>query len=236
MPDESMLSRGAVWARIRVMIVPKDLWREVKEVEIWVEVCSIPELDAVGSWSIELHTEGKAPAPLGAHEALESVSVLPKESYYNDVAFHSAAALTHIKSRCVTMKGNRFSKAVRLSEAVAFVAGDKARVEVHVYRDAGIGRVVKPSIRIFEEEQSLGRRAPAWRPHLAQAPAVPPAPTVGATVGLTILGGGMAWLGIRTALQKDGALSAVGWGVGAVGGLLGFWGLARLASLATARR
>jgi hypothetical protein len=172
-----MIADGAVWARIGVTLVPIDPRRKLKEIQVDVEVCSMPDPgDAIGSWSVELHTEGGAPASGGAGKALgqDRAEAVPKEAFHAEVVFRSMATLTHIKSRCETWKGERFMKAIKLPEALAFMPGDRARVEIHVFRDS-TARVARPSVEVFEEPE-IGHQtpAPAAAPQLGIASKHPP--------------------------------------------------------------
>jgi hypothetical protein len=152
--DESLLSTGAIWARIRVLVTPIDPRRAPSEAEVGAVVCSVPDLgDDVAAWAVELHTETGGPSEMGAHRPMREPgpAEVPSESFFQDIAFRSRAALTHVKTRCATRKGRSFAKAVRLPAPVALMPGDRARVQVDVYRDPRTQRLSQPSLRVFEE-------------------------------------------------------------------------------------
>lgn len=158
MSDESMASSGATWARIRARVVPADSRREPKEIEISIEICPTPDF---GPWSVELHTESAAPAsgegkgPCGGRPR-----TAPKAAFYAEAVFVSGAVLTHIKSRCETFGGERFTKAVKLPEALEFVAGDLARIEIDVYSGSS-GPIAPPSVGVFQEPEPGHAAAPS---------------------------------------------------------------------------
>jgi hypothetical protein len=153
----------SVWARIRVTAVPANPGRKPEEIEVGVKVCSVPDPeDAIGSWSVELHTESSIPEAVHKEPGPGGTNAVPKETFYAEVIFHSALVLTHIKGRCETLKGERFMKAVKLPEALVFMPGDHAHIEINVYRDADAARIPPPSVEVFQEpepNQELGRAA-----------------------------------------------------------------------------
>jgi len=161
-----MIASCSVWARIRVTCIPIDHGRKSEAIEVGVKVCSVPDPeDAIGSWSVELHTESAAPASAGVGKdpGLDQTNAVPKATFYAELAFNSAAVLTHIKGRCATLKGERFMKAVKLPDALTFMPGDHARVEINIYKDSDT-QIPPPSVEVFQEpepklKQELGRPA-----------------------------------------------------------------------------
>jgi hypothetical protein len=140
------------------MTVPIDPGHASKGVEVEVQICSMPEPgDAVASWLVELHTEALAPAASGGSckgDVLEPAEDVPKEVFHAEAFFPSAgAALTHIKSRCETLAGRNVTKAVKVPEALIFMPGDRAQVEIRVYANSPV-RVVPPSVKVFQEPVS----------------------------------------------------------------------------------
>lgn len=165
--------------------------------------------DAVRSWSIELHAEPEAPASMGARKTLgQGCGKAEKEDsdFIAEVAFRSAAALTHIKSRCETLKGGSHTKAVQLPLALDFMAGDVAFVEINVY-GSQTARIPPPSVEVFQEP-SLGRGSPAWLPGLkprlsqvSQAPALSVQTNVTAQRAESFGYGAMIGLALASALR-----------------------------------
>jgi hypothetical protein len=156
-PDESARHPGAVWAEIRVTTVPVDPKREPGKVEVGIRVCSLSDAgDAMKSWSIELHTEGSVPESLGTCKSHgkglgSGPAGSPVDAFNADVVFPVAGTLTHIKARCETGRGDRFTKAVRVPEAVAFMPGDQAHVEIDVYMDSTAPELPLPLVQVFQE-------------------------------------------------------------------------------------
>jgi hypothetical protein len=158
--DEAALGRGAIWARVKITVTPLDPRGETREAELGAEICSIPDLgDSVREWSVEIHTETAPPAAPVEGAPIRRPAVAPRESYYRDLAFGSAAALTHVRTICVTMKGRRFTRAARMPAPIPVKAGDRARVEVQVHRDPRTQRVAQPLIALFEEPPRGGLAA-----------------------------------------------------------------------------
>lgn len=149
----------SVWSRVKVTTVPIDPRRRPQEIEVGVKVCSVPDPeDAIQSWAIELHTESVAPESDGTHKNLEPDPAAPTEVFSTEVAMHSGA-LTHIKGRCLTVKGERFMKAVKVPEALVFMPGDRAHVEIRVYRESD-APIPQPSVEVFQEPDAAPSPVP----------------------------------------------------------------------------
>lgn len=160
----------SVWSRVKVITVPIDPRRKPQEIEVGVKVCSVPDPeDAIQSWSVELHTESVAPESDGSHKGLEPDPTAPKEVFSTEVAMYSGA-LTHIKGRCLTVKGESYMKAVKVPEFLVFLPGDRARVEVRVYRESD-APIPQPSVEVFQEPDAAPSPVPPGLGSSRSAPA-----------------------------------------------------------------